>query len=386
MDRTRPPGRLRGATLAVVPLVLLSLVGCTAGDGDDELQPPEPPPVEDTAGPPSGRDVVVVLPAATSLDPRVLDGVAGRVAALAGDLPEQVGALRVRRPDTTPFVGDLLELAAARDAQLVCALGAGTQELADTVARRHGWTTVCSLPAAVPEEPADDTPPPPAVRVDAPIHALGVVVGTAARTAALARVSRAVDADDDGETDGDDAAAPGPPLVGLVLRGDELDTDRFRAGLLEGLGDVEAIEVASADADPADAVAAVVTAGAEVVVLDGGAGASEALAAVPAGFGVIVPTDLAPSPEAATADGPALVLAYRMRWEDLLAQVVARTVDGTLVSWRTGASEGVLELRPGPGVPGLELALEVVLRSLQAEEDGAPATRPPGGSTGDAGP
>ncbi|MFU8841316.1 MAG: hypothetical protein ACNA8R_11435, partial [Nitriliruptoraceae bacterium] len=199
MDRERPPRRLRGAVLGVLTLALL-LVGCTGDQGDDELEPPAPPPVEDTAGPPSGRDVVVVLPAATALDPQVLDGVAGRLAALADELPEQVGALRVQRPDTEPFVGDLLERGAARGAQLVCVLGAGTHELADTVARRHGWTTVCSLPAAVPEE-LDDAAPPPAVRVDAPVRELGVVAGTAARTAALARARPAAGAagDPDGE-------------------------------------------------------------------------------------------------------------------------------------------------------------------------------------------
>jgi hypothetical protein len=347
--------------------------------------------VEDTAGPPTGRDVVVVLPAATELDALVLDGLAERLAALEDGLPEQIGALRVRRPDTAPFVADLLELAASRDAQLVCALGAGTQELADTVARRHGRTTVCTLPAAVPPDPEGEVALPPAVRVDAPIQALGRVVGTAARTAALARVppaDAADDATDDAEGDAEDAeeTGPAPLVVGLVLTGDELDTDRFRAGLLQGLGAVEAIEPASADADPADAVAAVLAAGAEVVVLDGGAGASEALAAIPAGVGVVVPTDLAPSPAADPADGPALVLAYRLRWEDLLAEVVTRTVDGTLQSWRAEATDGVLELRPGPGVPGLEAALEAVLRSLQAADEGAPVTEPPGGSAGDVDP
>ncbi|MFU8840213.1 MAG: hypothetical protein ACNA8R_05775, partial [Nitriliruptoraceae bacterium] len=174
--------------------------------------------------------------------------------------------------------------------------------------------------------------------------------------------------------------------VGLVLRGDELDADRFRAGLLEGLGDVEAIEADSAEVAPADAVAAVVAAGAEVVVLDGGVGASDALAAVPPDLAVVVPSDLAPPPGETATDGPTLVLAYRMRWEDLVADVVGRAVDGTLTSWRAGAGEGVLELRPGPGVPGLEVALEAVLRSLRAEEDGGAATAPPGGSTGDAAP
>jgi hypothetical protein len=377
VDRRRGRGRGAAALLAAVPLALALLSGCTGGEGADELEPPEPPPVEDTAGPPTGRDVVVVLPAATTLDALVLDGLAGRLAALEDGLPEQVGALRIRRPDTAPFVADLLELAATRDAQLACVLGAGTQELADTVARRHGRTTVCTLPAELPPTPDEGASPPPAVRVDAPVQALGRVVGAAARAAVLAR-SR--------PTDDEDVTAPAPLVVGLVLSGDELDTDRFRAGLLEGLGEVEAIEAASADADPADAVAAVIAAGAEVVVLDGGAGASEALAAIPTGLGVLVPTDLAPSPEADPAEGPALVLAYRLRWEDLLAEVVARTVEGTLRSWRAEATAEVLELQPGPGVPGLEAALEAVLASLQPEGEGAPVTAPPGGSTGDVDP
>jgi hypothetical protein len=46
----------------------------------------------------------------------------------------------------------------------------------------------------------------------------------------------------------------------------------------------------------------------------------------------------------------------------------------------------VMELQPGPGVPGLEAALEAVLASRQPEGEGAPVTAPPGGSTGDVDP
>lgn len=363
----------RPAAGAAVLLALAIATGCT-GEGDDELPPPDPPPVEETAGPPAGRDVAVVLPDATALDPAVLDGLADRLAGLEDDLPDQVGQLHVWQPDAPAFVADLLELAAARDAQLACVLGPGTEVLADTVARRHGRTTVCSLPAAVSDDLDDGAPPPPAVRIEVPVEELGLLVGTAARFAALARTPT----DDDGADDTDRA-----PVVGLVLGGDELDADRFTAGLVAGLAEVEAIEVADPTADPTAAVAAVLAAGAEVVVLDGGAGASEALAALPAGVGVLVPVDLATAADA--ADGPELVLGYRMAWEQVVADLVARTVDGALAPLLVAPSAAVLVLEPGTSVPGLDAALEDLLLDLLDPGDGQPATPPSGGETDDNG-
>lgn len=369
---TAPVGRHLGGRRRLLAVALLLAVGCT-GDGEgDEPGLPDPPPVEDTAGPPSGRDVAVVLPAATELEAAVLDALADRLEGLDRGLPDAVRRLHVLRPDGPAFVADLLELAAARDAQLACVLGEDTAVLADAVARRHGRTTVCVLPAEPPLEPEDDAPPV-AVRIPAPVHELGVLVGTAARTAALARRGP-VDTDDE---------TPDPVLVGLVLGGDELDADRFRAGLLEGLGDVEAIEAAAGDATPADAVAAVVAAGAEVVVLDGAAGAVAALAAVPDGVGVLLPVDLAPAPDVETDGGPELVLAYRLRWEQLLGEVVERAVEGTLAGWRATATDGSLELRPGTTTPGLEAALETVLAALAEGSGSSPDTAPATGSTSD---
>ena len=179
--RRRPPRPAVGLVLA-----LLLLAGCT--DADEEPTPPaDPPPAEDTEVPPPGRDVAVVLPAATDLEPAVLDGLATRLAGIDDDLPDLVRELRIRRPDGPPFVADLLELAAARQAQLACVLGPETSTLADTVAARHGATTVCTLPAQ-PAAPAEEVDPQPsALRIQAPVFELGVLVGTAARTAALAR-------------------------------------------------------------------------------------------------------------------------------------------------------------------------------------------------------
>jgi hypothetical protein len=378
---TAPVGRRRW----LLALALLLAVGCTGDGAGEEPTLPDPPPVEDTAGPPSGRDVAVVLPAATELEVAVLDALADRLDGLASELPDAVRELHVLRPDGPAFVGDLLELAAARDAQLACVLGEGTESLGDTVARRHGRTTVCVLPAEPPLEQDDDAAPA-AVRVPAPVFELGILVGTAARTAALSRRGPP------GADDGEDEDAPGPVVVGLVLGGDELDADRFRAGLLEGLGEVEAIEAAAGDAEPAAAVAAVVAAGAEVVVLDGAAGAAAALAAVPDGVGVVLPVDLAPPTDPETDDGPELVLAYRLRWEQLLAEVVERAVEGTLAGWRASATDGYLDwsampgtsdLRPWEHDPGLEAALEAALGALATDTGLPPDTAPASGSTGD---
>jgi hypothetical protein len=376
VGRRRVRRRPWGPALGLAVLLAALATACT-GDGVDELEPPEPPPVEETAGPPTGRDVAVVLPDATALEAAVLDGLADRLDGLADDLPDRVGRLHVLRPDTPAFVADLLELAAARDAQLACVLGPGTEGLADVVARRHGRTTVCSLPAEASDDLADGAPPPPAVRVEVPVYELGLLVGTAARVAALARTPAGAD---DGEDDGEGVPAP---VVGLVLGGDELDADRFTAGLVAGLAEVEAIEVADPAADPAAAVAAVLAAGAEVIVLDGADGAAEALAAVPAGVGVLVPVDLVASPDAEEPDAPVPVLRYRLAWELVIDDLVARVVDDRLDPLRVAPSSGVLELQPNPSVPGLEAALEDVLLDLVAPGDGQPPTAPSGGATGD---
>lgn len=415
---------LRPAAGLVLTLALLA--GCT-DDAADELPAPDPPPAEESAGPPTGRDVAVVLPAATEVEPAVLDGLATRLAVLADDLPDEVGELRIRRPDGPAFVADLLELAASRQAQLACVLGPETTGLADTVARRHGATTVCSLPAEPSADPAADATRS-ALRVEAPVFELGVLVGTAARFEALARAPEpaptpeepeadeadeadgADEADDAGEDAGDDADAAGdaddgadepaddadgdeaaaapepppPPVVGLVLGGDALDVEAFRAGLLEGLAQIEAIEVAASDAEPADALAAVLAAGAEVVVFDASRGAAAALAAVPPSVGVLVPVDLAPAADAAD-DAPSLVLAYRLRWEVLVAEVVDQVVAGEPVAARLAGTADLLDLRPGPSVGGLEAALLEVLEELVAGGDDGPIPGARAGEPGDAG-
>ncbi len=415
----RPPRPAVGLVVA-----LLLLLGCTETD-EEPPSAQEPPPAEDTEAPPPGRDVVVVLPAATELEAAVLDGLATRLAGIEDDLPDLVRELRIRRPDGPPFVGDLLELAAARQAQLACVLGPGTGTLADTVALRHGATTVCTLPAqpAAPAQEGDAEPS--ALRVQAPVFELGVLVGTAARTAALARVvvpddGPTGDAPDDGQEpgegegpgagdaaeDGDgaqdgDAPAdgdpaqdvgprPAPPVVGLVLGGDVLDPEAFRAGLLEGLGRVEAIEVAVSGADPVDAVAAVRAAGAEVIVFDGALGVAAALADLPPSVGVLAPVDLVPvdlAPGEDGTDGPSNVVAsYRLRWEDLVAEVIDRVVTGEPPAVVEGGVEGLLEIRPGSAIPGLEAVLERVRRELFPPLEGDAATAPPAGESRDAGP
>ncbi len=207
------PRRRRPHRAAVAVLALLA-VGCTGTDVDTEPVPDEPPPVEEEATPsPLGRDVEVVLPPATALEPAVLDGLEARLGAVGSALPAELRNLNVRRPDTSPFVGDLLELAAARRARLACVLGPGTWAVADTVAQRHGATTVCQLSAAPPPTAAqqDEDAAAAAVTVQAPVFELGLLVGTAARREALART-------------------PPPPEPGPDDRGDDADADGAGAG------------------------------------------------------------------------------------------------------------------------------------------------------------
>ncbi|MFP4312247.1 MAG: hypothetical protein ACLFS9_09770 [Nitriliruptoraceae bacterium] len=430
------PRRRRPHHAAVAVLVLLA-VSCTGTDVDPEPVPDDPPPVEEEATPsPVGRDVEVVLPPATALEPAVLDGLESRLGAVGSALPEELRSLHVRRPDTSPFVGDLLELAAARRVRLACVLGPGTRAVADTVAQRHGATTVCQLSAAPPPTAVEDDDADvatAAVTVQAPVFELGLLVGTAARLEALARTpppppepepddrdddadtddtdaddteadgaddgagvesdDTESDADDDADADADEdaddgadpedeaaAPAPAPPAVGLVLAGDELDPDAFRSGLLVGLGGIEAIEVADADATPEEAVTAVVAAGAEVVVLDGGLGAAEALAAIPPTVAVLAPGDLQDD----RADGPEPVLAYRMRWERLLEEAITRTVDGDLEGWQVPVDDALFTLVTSPQRPLLASTLQQVLDALVASGGGAADTAPPAAPDGGA--
>ena len=367
----------RGALIAAACAWLV--VACTSGDDVPPITAPTPP-VEEPAGTTAaGRDVELVLPPRTALDPNVAERLSDRLGSLSEALPDGVDALRVRNPEEPAFVPDLLELAAARGAALACVLGPDVASIADRTAVRHGATTACALPATLPELDGEgDFQPTPAVRVDVPVTELGILIGTAARTAALTAVARTAPDGDDPDGDARDPDAEGPatdepaapaaevPRVGLLLLGDELPANRLREGMLTGLGGVEVVEAEDADATPLEALEAVLAAGAQVVIVDGGPGAAEVVAATEGRSAIVAPVDVLAEPP---PDGA--VLGYRLRWE----QVVRVLLDSFAGAGQLeapvllGVGDDVLELEVGSGHPEVLEALEDAQAQLAIRDD-----------------
>ncbi|TVR18120.1 MAG: hypothetical protein EA387_15425 [Nitriliruptor sp.] len=349
-------------------------VACTS-DGDAPPPTAPAPPVEEPAGTTAvGRDVELVLPPRTALDPSIAERLSDRMRSLSEDLPDGVDSLSVRLPEEPAFVPDLLELAAARGAALACVLGPDVAGIADRTADRHGATTVCALPATLPElDEEGDFEPTPALRIDVPVTELGVLVGTAARTAVLTAVARA-DPDGDGpdadgtDPDADEPAAPAAevPRVGLVLLGDELPSDRLREGVLTGLAGIEMVEVEDADASPLEALETLLATGVQVVIVDGGPGAAEVVAALSGRSAIVAPVDIL-----AGADTAEVVLGYRLRWEQVVRVVLdsfagAGHLEAPVL---LGLGDDVLELEVGEDHPEVLAALMAARAQLATRDD-----------------
>jgi len=360
--------RVLGGVLVAVACTGLA-VACTS-DGDIPPVTAPTPPVEEQGGTnAAGRDVELVLPPLTALDPTIAERLSVRLRSLSQDLPEGVDSVSVRLPEEPAFVADLLELVATRGAGLACVLGPDVAGIADRTALRHGATTVCALPVTLPElVEAGGFEPTPAVRVDVPVTELGVLVGTAARTAALTAVAQVEPDDDDLDPDADEPVAPAAeaPRVGLVLLGDELPANRFREGILTGLAGVEAVEAEDADATALEALEAVLAADVQVVIVDGGPGAAEVVAAAAGRSAIVAPVDLL------TGEPPAgVVLGYRLRWE----QVVRVLLDSFAGAGQleapvlVGVGDDVLELEVGGEHPEVLRALEDVQAQFATRDD-----------------
>lgn len=292
----RRAGRARH--VAVLVLVVL-MAGCTSDDAGP--QTPEPAVPEPSASPasPMGASVAVVLPSDAEMDVRARAAVEEQVARLgAGD--EGIREVRVLPADGPDFVADLAELMAERGSDLVCVVGADADTVVTQLARRYADVRFCALEAGFGGEAADpddidvdDESEPvdeddPVARVVLRAEELGHLIGVTARIAA------------DGEP------------VGVVLGGDALPAARFRAGLLAGLtpgGFVEAGGVGSLEEQAAE----VVEMGAGVVVVDGGAGARDAIEAIVDEVPVIAPTSVLDADLAAQA-----LVSWEVRWDLVL--------------------------------------------------------------------
>lgn len=373
----RATATVQRTRLLLLAVMVLAMVSCTSGPADDAPLTVEAPPIEEPVAAPTGQAVELVLPPRSTLAPAVADGLERRLRALAGALPEGIDALSVRSPDDAVFVPDLLELAAARGAGLVCAIGPEVADAADRTAVRHGETRLCAMPVGVPSPDEEGTvEPTPAVRIDVPVEDLGVLVGTAARTAVRAAVAAdaARAADEDAEEEGSDLDAPPAPTprVGLLLDGDELPGPRFRAGLLQGLGPVQVVEPTSPDTPPAEGLEEVLAAGAQVVVVDGGAGAAQIIAELDGRAGVVGPVDLWGDTLPA-----GVVLGYRLRWDIVVSVVLDRFAgaDELREPVLLGDEDGVLELRGGPGQAATMAAVDAARAELTSRDD--PPAPPP---------
>jgi hypothetical protein len=196
---------------------------------------------------------------------------------------------------------------------LVCAIGPEVAEDADRTAERHGATTVCATPVAPPvadEEGAIE--PTPAVRVDVPVEELGFLVGIAAQTAARAAVLDAAAAADQGG--GPEGRAPPtrrrPRASACCWAATSCPAAGSAPGCCWGSGRSRSSRQATSAVPGLEALEEVLTAGAQVVVVDGGPGAEEIVAALDGRAEVVGPIDLWGD------DLPAEVaLAYRLRWE-----------------------------------------------------------------------
>jgi hypothetical protein len=367
--------RARRGVLVAVACTWLA-VACTS-DGDAPPVTAPTPPIEEPVGAAAaGRDVELVLPPRTDLDPEIAESLSDRLRSLSEDLPDGVDSVTVRLPEEPAFVADLLELVAARGVGLACALGPDVVGLADRTALRHGATTVCALPATLPElDEEGGFQPTPAVRVDVPVTELGVLVGTAARTAALTAVSQAEPGADELQPDDDDldpdAAAPTAsavevPRVGLVLLGDELPADRFREGILTGLAGVAAVEAEDPDATALEALEAVLTAGVQVVIVDGGPGSAEVVSATAGRSAIVAPVDLLTGEPRA-----GVVLGYRLRWEQVVRVLLDSFAGGGRLEAPVllGVGDDVVELEVGEDHPEVLTALEAVQAQLATQDD-----------------
>lgn len=318
-------------------LGVLALVwGCTPGADPDT---PEPPPVVEEEPPPvaAGVRVAVVLPPASEVDPAVMAAVDTQLATLVEDADDGVRQLRVYPAADRPFVADLAGWLAEQHTELVCVLGDRAESVVVPLAALYRDVRFCALPAAEPtnlDADAASTAVDGVARVELRAEELGYLVGLAARLQAR--------------------DAP----VGLVLGGGALPEARFREGLLAGLAGAEVLEADVGD-DPdvslTDRAQAVVAANAAVVVIDGGAGAREAIEAIGSRAAVFGPASLVDA-----SQEPGGTLGWTVRWDRALGDPLAwvRGDDPGPTRSSVGVRDGIFELHVGARLdPSMEPVL-----------------------------
>jgi hypothetical protein len=304
---------LRRSTAIALVVALVVVAACTDAQDEPEVLVPAPAVEEAPLTTGAGPGVGVVLPRADAVDPVTADSLAADVRRLERELGRSIGPVQVFQPEGAAFVGDLVGLAVVRRTGLTCLLGAGATSILVPHAQRHPELAFC----AAPSDPDGDLPDNVAA-IELRAEELGAVVGVAARA----------------------TAGDGP--VGLILGGPELPTEQFRSGLQAALDGTAVIEPGG---EPEDALATILAAGAEVVVVDGGVGSRAAIDRA-AGQATVI----APAPLLATGDvAAAAVLSWRVRWDLVLLPTIQRRIDPDLPAVSSvGFAEQAFELTIGP--------------------------------------
>jgi hypothetical protein len=309
-------GRLGSALLGAA----LVVAACTSTGDETTLPAPapaEPPP----ATPAAGLRVGFVLPAAATAGDDQRAQLARDLQFVGALRDEGISEVRTLEADAPEFVRDLASLLAERGTDLVCVLGPDAQRAVASLVDRYPELRFCAVPADLTDPPENLT------AVELRFEELGHVVGLAAAS----------------------VAGHGP--VASVLGSDRAGVTRLRDGIRAGVDGVPLLESAPVDEEEVtEAVDAAAAAGAEVVIVDLGAGAADAVRQA-AAEGLVV---VAPAAVLARAEvDEAAVLAWRLRWDVAIRPVIASLLDPeTEVPTSVGFAEAVFVVTPGAALGG----------------------------------
>ena len=362
--------RTRHVVAAVVVVALLG--ACTADDEPDAATEPPVAAEDEGAAGPMGAEVALILPPAGVLDPAAADALDTQARTLGDDLPRGIDDVSVHVPDSTTFARDLAGVFGDRGVDLVCFLGPDAVSVVTGSAERYRATRYCASPADRPDDGTSEFGEEPdgedqsVTRLEVRAEELGHVVGVGARRAA------------------------GDGAVGLLLGGDELPDDRFEAGLEAGLAGTEVLRPEDVDEDlDADAAAekrahALLDEGATVVVIDGAAGSTAAVAALGDEAVLVGPAWVL---DAAGVDD-VVALTWTTRWDRVLGPLIEAVVEDDAGARTFGIAEGAFEVTPGSAASSstgaavadavADLADDLRDPLSPAPGSGLPAMRPPG--------
>lgn len=257
----------------------------------------------------------MVLPASDAWHPAMIEAMRRDLDVVRITGREQIHDLRGHAPDADLFVADVLGYLATRNLDLTCAL---TTSSSSVVRQLHADQPDRKFCALVTSELTTQ---------EAPGFDLMVL-----KTAELGHVVGAA------------AAAASSEAVGYVLAPHDLERGRFRDGLVAGAS-LGTVVTTDAEADGVEAVNALLSAGADVVVIGGGPWAQAAAdVAVAAGAKIIVPDDIR-----RLVDEQAIVATWRIQWHRVLRgpvdRLLGRDVPAPLIQ---GMAQGPFVVRVGP--------------------------------------